>query len=127
MREKSTPLVTGIVAEADRLSRLVGGLLSLSASRADPDAVHLEPLDLDGRADDAELRHAVGQEDAVPGPEVVDQPGVGRADTGRVAGARLPTEREARPVDRSLLEPRPSQVRRGPPGHVSRGRPVPDA
>ena len=46
VREEGAPLVAGIVAEADRLSRLVAGLLSLSSSRADPDAVHPEPLDL---------------------------------------------------------------------------------
>ena len=39
-------LVTGLVAEADRLSRLVAGLLALSSSRADPDAVQLVPLNL---------------------------------------------------------------------------------
>jgi len=38
--------VTGLIAEADRLSRLVVELLALSSSRADPDAVRLVPLDL---------------------------------------------------------------------------------
>jgi signal transduction histidine kinase len=46
VREEGSTLVSGIVAEADRLSRLVAGLLALSTSRADPDAVRLEPLDL---------------------------------------------------------------------------------
>ena len=63
VREEGAPLVNGIVAEADRLSRLVGGLLSLSASRADPDAVHLEPLDLGALAVDAAARvRALGAE-----------------------------------------------------------------
>ena len=63
VREEGASLVTGIVAEADRLSRLVGGLLSLSASRADPDAVHLERLDLGALAVDAAARvRALGAE-----------------------------------------------------------------
>jgi two-component system sensor histidine kinase CiaH len=53
VREDGAALVSGIVAEADRLGRLVAGLLALSASRADPDAVHLEPLDLGALAADA--------------------------------------------------------------------------
>jgi signal transduction histidine kinase len=53
VRKEGLPLVTGIVGEADRLSRLVSGMLALSSSRADPDAVHLEPLDLGAVAADA--------------------------------------------------------------------------
>lgn len=56
VREDGAGLVSGIVAEADRLGRLVAGLLALSASRADPDAVHLEPLDLGALAADAGTR-----------------------------------------------------------------------
>ncbi len=56
VREDGASLVSGIVAEADRLGRLVQGLLALSASRADPDAVHLEPLDLGALAADAGTR-----------------------------------------------------------------------
>ncbi len=56
VREDGAALVSGIVAEADRLGRLVAGLLALSASRADPDAVHLEPLDLGALAADAGAR-----------------------------------------------------------------------
>ena len=58
VREAGTTLVSGIVAEADRLSRLVAGLLALSTSRADPDAVSLEPLDLAMIAVDAAGRTA---------------------------------------------------------------------
>jgi signal transduction histidine kinase len=46
VEEKGSSLVTGLVAEADRLSRLVVELLALSSSRADPDAVQLVPADL---------------------------------------------------------------------------------
>jgi signal transduction histidine kinase len=46
VQEEGSSLVTGLIAEADRLSRLVAGLLALSSSRADPDAVRLGPLDL---------------------------------------------------------------------------------
>jgi two-component system sensor histidine kinase CiaH len=53
VHEAGTSLVAGLVAEADRLSRLVEGLLALSSSRADPDAVRLEPLDLATVASDA--------------------------------------------------------------------------
>lgn len=53
VQEAGTSLVAGLVAEADRLSRLVAGLLALSSSRADPDAVRLEPLDLATVASDA--------------------------------------------------------------------------
>ncbi len=56
VREDGSSLVSGIVAEADRLGRLVAGLLALSASRADPDAVHVEPLDLGALAADAGAR-----------------------------------------------------------------------
>ncbi len=46
VRDEGASLVTGLVAEADRLSRLVAGLLALSSSQANPDAVRLVPLDL---------------------------------------------------------------------------------
>jgi len=46
VQEQGASLVTGLIAEADRLSRLVVELLALSSSRADPDAVRLVPLDL---------------------------------------------------------------------------------
>lgn len=46
VQEQGASLVTGLIAEADRLSRLVVDLLALSSSRADPDAVRLVPLDL---------------------------------------------------------------------------------
>lgn len=46
VRSEGSALVTGIIAESDRLSRLVAGLLALSTSRADPNAVDRESLDL---------------------------------------------------------------------------------
>ena len=46
VQDEGSSLVTGLVAEADRLSRLVVELLALSSSRADPDAVQLAPADL---------------------------------------------------------------------------------
>ncbi len=46
VQEEGLSLVNGLIAEADRLSRLVVDLLALSSSRADPDAVRLESLDL---------------------------------------------------------------------------------
>jgi len=58
VRAEGASLVTGIVAEADRLSRLVAGLLALSTSRADPDAVSLVPLDLSTVVADAVGRAA---------------------------------------------------------------------
>ncbi|MFI5260933.1 MAG: sensor histidine kinase [Candidatus Limnocylindrales bacterium] len=58
VRPEGAALVTGIVAEADRLSRLVAGLLALSVSRVDPSVVHLEPLDLAAIAVDAVARVA---------------------------------------------------------------------
>jgi signal transduction histidine kinase len=46
VQDEGSSLVTGLVAEADRLSGLVVELLALSSSRADPDAVQLVPADL---------------------------------------------------------------------------------
>jgi len=56
VEQEGAPLVTGLVAEADRLSRLVTGLLALSSSRADPDAVRLVPLDMAEIASEAVSR-----------------------------------------------------------------------
>jgi signal transduction histidine kinase len=56
VQDEGSSLVAGLVAEADRLSRLVVGLLALSSSRADPDAVRLVPLDLARSASEAVRR-----------------------------------------------------------------------
>lgn len=58
VREEGAPIVAGLVAEADRLAGLVADLLALSASRADPEAIHPEPLDLSQVASDATGRVA---------------------------------------------------------------------
>ncbi len=56
VRDEGLPLVGTIVSEADRLGRLVAGLLTLSTSRADPGALRPEPLDLAALAVDAATR-----------------------------------------------------------------------
>ncbi len=56
VREEGLPLVDTVVAESDRLGRLVADLLALSTSRADPSAIRFEPLDVGSVSVDAARR-----------------------------------------------------------------------